>query len=320
MPNEQVEENVGQVPVIVNTADDPSVMSATTVAPYPDTVDTVEQGEQQKEEATASETEKPKEEEAKTEEPAAKVAPAKEEIEEEEKVPPGVQKRINKVTLARRTAERERDYERAKRLEAEEELKKMKAQIPAQDEPKIEDYEDETSFLKAYSRWSAKEEIRAVREESSREQQTAEEKSAIAQGYNTIDERMEEGREKYPDFDQVVMNKEVPISDPMVDILAESEDAADVLYYLGKHPDESAEIAALSPVAAAHRLGRIAERLKMPAASVHMENYQRSASHRSPSDHGDQLQRHGEDDPSGVRRTPGGQELSGNDIGERRER
>ena len=70
-------------------------------------------------------------------------------------------------------------------------------------------------------------------------------------------ERAEKASEKYPDFQQVAGNPNLPINEGMAEFIADSEAGPDVAYYLGKHPNEAAKIAQMSPIKAARELQRI---------------------------------------------------------------
>jgi hypothetical protein len=50
-------------------------------------------------------------------------------------------------------------------------------------------------------------------------------------------------RYRWADFDKAVFNTDWPVSPDMVSLMAESPYAADLAYYLAKHPNESAAIA-----------------------------------------------------------------------------
>ncbi len=65
------------------------------------------------------------------------------------------------------------------------------------------------------------------------------------------------GREKFPDFDAVVLNRQLSITETMRDLIVLSELGHDIAYYLGHHPAEARTIALRSPVAQAHAFGRI---------------------------------------------------------------
>jgi len=79
---------------------------------------------------------------------------------------------------------------------------------------------------------------------------------------------MEKGREKYADFNELVLHEDLKISPVMVEaiLLTDNDkvEAEDILYYLGKHPEESARIAKLSPLKAAGEIGKIEAKLSAP--------------------------------------------------------
>lgn len=63
------------------------------------------------------------------------------------------------------------------------------------------------------------------------------------------------------DYFEVTRSPSLNITQSMAEAVAESEEAAAVLYYLGKNPDVTDRIAALSPLAAAREIGRIEAKL-----------------------------------------------------------
>lgn len=80
----------------------------------------------------------------------------------------------------------------------------------------------------------------------------------------TFQAKVEAAREQLPDFDSV-FNAGVPVTDTMAELIAESERAPQVAYWLGKNPHEAARIASLP----AHRQGaelvRIEARVSPPS-------------------------------------------------------
>ena len=135
---------------IINGVDNPNLLSVDSTTPIVTDADIVEKDVEKKAEEEKKEPEESPEkkaEEDKKPEGEAKATPAedtkKDETKKEDDLKDPVEKRIGKLTKKWRTTERERDFERAKRLEAEAELAKLKAQIPAANEPKREDFEDE---------------------------------------------------------------------------------------------------------------------------------------------------------------------------------
>jgi len=87
-----------------------------------------------------------------------------------------------------------------------------------------------------------------ARREAEREQ------LALVEAYH---DREEQAREKYDDFEQVVYNRNLPITDVMAQTIQASEVGPDVAYYLGSNPKEADRIARLSPFLQAKEIGRI---------------------------------------------------------------
>ena len=67
--------------------------------------------------------------------------------------------------------------------------------------------------------------------------------------------------DKYDDFEQVVKNPNLPISDAMAEAIKASEVGPDVAYYLGTNIKEAARIAKLSPLLQAKEIGKIEGKL-----------------------------------------------------------
>ena len=76
-----------------------------------------------------------------------------------------------------------------------------------------------------------------------------------------------DGRERMPDFDQVVTER-TPVHQHAVPFIAQSERGAEVLYHLGKNPAAAADLYqkfASNPAQALIELGRIEARIATPA-------------------------------------------------------
>lgn len=84
------------------------------------------------------------------------------------------------------------------------------------------------------------------------------ERLALVEAYQ---DREEQAREKYDDFEQVVYNQNLPITDVMAQTIQASDVGPDVAYYLGSNPKEADRIARLSPFLQAKEIGRIEARL-----------------------------------------------------------
>lgn len=174
--------------------------------------------------------------------------------------------RINELTAHRRTAERERDelQERLQALEAR--LSETKPQ--AQQELAAQDFETYDQYVAAIAERQAATVIqRQLQELQQREEQNRQ--HARQQEVQTaLMSKMETAAERYDDFAEVVTDPNTQITTTMVEALAETENAGDIAYFLGKNPDKARVIASLSPLAQAREIGRLDERLGAQQKSV----------------------------------------------------
>lgn len=276
MGNEEIQEvkNISVIPTVRNDVDDPTALSVSSVNPLPEKADAIAKTEKEiiEEEAVASqrgiETDEEKAAREASEAEAAeapddeKTPPEKKETPPDPATPPKdtVQKRIDELTKKRRDAERLADNEKAKRLELEQELEKLRAAQGQDGKPRPEDFDTEAEFLEALTDWKLDQKA----QKSTKEATEGKEKEEIKKTSEELDAKFERGRKKHADFDTLVLADNLKISPVMVDTILFSDAAEDVLYYLGQHPDESAKIAALPPLRVAHELGKIEARLTAP--------------------------------------------------------
>lgn len=85
-------------------------------------------------------------------------------------------------------------------------------------------------------------------------------REAEAQRAATLDayqDREEEARNKYSDFEQVAYNPKLPVTETMAQTIQSSEIGPDVIYWLGSNPKEADRIARLSPLLQAREIGKI---------------------------------------------------------------
>ena len=259
--------------MIINGVDNANLMSVDSTTPIVTDTDVVsEKDDKAKEEVKVTEDKKEeKKEEKKEPEQKAADEPTKQSVEKteqdkekEEKVDDlkdPVEKRIGKLTKKWRTTERERDFERAKRLEAETELAKLKAQIPATGKPKREDFEDEDTFFEALTDWKIDAKMRSQQEVVAKKAGEETEKQAAEEIEQELEEISERGRDKHEDYNTVVFDKDLVLTQGMVETIIHSDIAEEILYYLGKNPDISAAIGEMTALKAAKEIGRIEARL-----------------------------------------------------------
>ena len=261
--------------MIINGVDNPNLLSVDSTTPVVTDADVIKKEEETKPEAKATEkepekkAEDKKEEEKKVEEKAKDEPPKasaentdkdKKEVKEDDLKDP-VEKRIGKLTKKWRTTERERDFERAKRLEAEAELAKLKSQIPSADKPKREDFEDDEEFLEALTDWKVESKLKTHSEVVTKKIGEDAEKQAAAEIEQELEEISEKGQDKYEDYSTVVFDKDLVLTQGMVETALLTDIAEDILYYLGKNPDISAAIGEMPALRAAKEIGKIEARL-----------------------------------------------------------
>lgn len=173
---------------------------------------------------------------------------------------PGVHQRIDELTKekhdarrAQESAERERDYWRdaATRQPAQQE-QPVQAAKQESGEPTLESCNfDVAEFNRVHYQWMRNQE-RQYEQAQARHQKFVESETAF--------------RADHPDYDQVVRNPALPITQLMAEEIADSDNPPAVAYYLGQNPNEAAAIAQMGERAMSRAIGRIEARLSAPPA------------------------------------------------------
>lgn len=257
---------------VINGVDNANILSINSIDPVATKVDEVKPSEDGKEEVKKEVKEEVKEEKKEAKPPEEKkdeeVKPDDSAKKEEKKADPPktetkdpVEKRIGTLTKKWRTAERERDYEKNKRLEVEKELRELKAKTPAGDKPKREDFEDEDKYIEALTDWKVESKLNAKLADTAKEVKEDEDKQVAAEIQEKVDEVTERGISKHDDYEEVVFVKDLALNQVMLDAILESDISEDILYFLGKNPDVSADIYKMKPLKAAKEIGKIEDRL-----------------------------------------------------------
>lgn len=180
-----------------------------------------------------------------------------------------VQARIDKATRHQRDAERRAEQAEARIRELETQSTPAEPAQPVPQlaqgntRPKVDDFTETDDPYQAHSFAAA--EYVLQQHEAAKQRQAAE--AAFA---NRVQEHRTHGAEKYADFDTVV--KQVPVYNfpaHVVEAIVDSDQGADLLYYLGTHESEARAVAAASPVKAILTLGQLAARFTAaPSGSV----------------------------------------------------
>lgn len=91
---------------------------------------------------------------------------------------------------------------------------------------------------------------------------------ALRATIETFNAKSEDARSRIQDFDAVVSNPNLKISPEMLEVIAESDRAPEIAYYLGKNPHEAAQIASLPSHLQGARLAQIEAKVSVPARKV----------------------------------------------------
>jgi hypothetical protein len=184
----------------------------------------------------------------------------------------GVQKRIDKLTAT--IYDLREEVERLKSGPAKGE---DKAAQPAKDgdpEPKEDDFNILTDWIKAHNLWSSRQALRE-RDESQQKQQIAEQEAAEAQElFEAHAQRVSEARTKYPDFDEIVNSAKTPWHDESAEdrkaaiafqiVVSSLDNSAEVLYHFSKNREELANLGGLSPLKVQQAVWRVSNSLSRP--------------------------------------------------------
>lgn len=186
--------------------------------------------------------------------------PATSKSEEDEPLPKGVQKRLDRLTARLKETE-EKLAAASRRSEPEKaETAKPADQDP---EPALKDFKDWNEWNAAHNRWLVRDEQRKL------DAKTAEEDAAAA-AKETFDAhlgRIEEARVAHEDFEDAIKGMPVfQFSSPAANqafqmAIVEAENSAELMYHLAKNPQEMAKFATLSPVRVQMLVGQISAKL-----------------------------------------------------------
>lgn len=181
----------------------------------------------------------------------------------------GVAKRIDELTANWRAAERRE--EQLRQLLAQQLTQPQPPQTfqpaqpqPTNERPVLEQFDSYESFTEALTDWKATQAVQTALQQREAAQRQAEEQRLQAERARTWEQRATDATTRYADFNEVALNRDLPVSPAMAEVIQSVDNGPDVLYHLGRNPAEAARIAALSPAQAAFALGSLAASLSAP--------------------------------------------------------
>jgi len=188
--------------------------------------------------------------------------------------PASLKSEIERLTEVREKAKRDADYWRREKAQARGDYFRGRQQpispgAPLQPSepkpPRQDEFDDYQKYQDAHSKFVADlVDYRTTQRIQSWEQAQVQKNAEVSyqQRLGTLQEKINTGFEKYPDFEDVAMAETVPINQVVMDVLAETEHPEDSDYYLGKNRDEAIQFSRMNPLAAARAIARIEMNLK----------------------------------------------------------
>jgi hypothetical protein len=182
--------------------------------------------------------ETPAPEQVPTAEPVAEETQAPEDQSTEQQSKTFTQEELDAI-VGKRLAREQRKWEREQSRRAQEAPQPTAA-------PSLEQFESVDEYADALATRKAEELL--ARREAERQ------KMDMLEAYQ---DREEEARSKYEDFEQVAYNPKLPITSVMAETIQASDLGPDLAYYLGTNPREADRISRLSPFLQAKEIGKI---------------------------------------------------------------
>lgn len=191
----------------------------------------------------------------------------KEEKPQEDHIPKGVQKRIDRAVRQKYEAEA-----RARVLE--ERLAALERQAPASkpqnvDAPRLEQFDNIEDYVTAKAEWVAEQQINktfSARERAEAEAKANQQRKSVGE---TWAKKVAQATAEMPDFEDVVASSDIQFNDPIaLQAIQESDVGPQIAYYLASNPDEADAIAQLTGTAAIRAIGRIEAKIQDKKVAV----------------------------------------------------
>lgn len=179
--------------------------------------------------------------------------------EEAEEEAPAPRKSRKTRAIERATAYLRRENEELKRkLESAGALPKEKEAEPPKEKqrPKRADFADDEAYEDALLAWGAE---KAVADKALKDAEAAN-KERFEKNIQNYAAQVEEAKDRYDDWDEVV-NQDIFIGKEVQLSILELENAAETIYYLGRHPAYAAKLGEMQPLSAVMEVGRLSQKL-----------------------------------------------------------
>ena len=172
------------------------------------------------------------------------------EAESEKPKKSGFEKRISKEVARKNEALREAEYWKKVALERQGEPQKAAVVEQAADKPKFSDYNDIETYTEALTDWKLEQKL------AQQEQKTK--AKTVADSYN---DRVKEFSKSRPDFQEVLASSDLSISDPVKELIFESDVGPALALYLAENEEEAERINGMSIVRQVAEIGKLEDKL-----------------------------------------------------------
>lgn len=208
--------------------------------------------------------------EEKTQEPSPAESKATEEKETEEKKPePRVSRSEKRIIELLGEVKALKAQLATPPAEKRTEEKKEAAEV-AEKKPELKDFADVEHYVEALTAFNTKAAIKEYETRRATADAEAAAKKADEEFRTSYNARLAKAKERHEDFEEVAFAPELPVkAGSIVDSwLLDSENGMEMLYHLGKHPEELDRINALKPFAQARELTKLELSLSETKSSV----------------------------------------------------
>ena len=180
---------------------------------------------------------------------------AEEEAKATEKSKDKLEKRFSKVTKRAQEAEERANAleQRLREVEAKANPQTIAQTANADDKPKADQFNDAFEYAEALAEWSAEKALKD-RDIADQQRKAEEERNKVTESWN---KKVSKAKEAIPDFNKVVSNSTVVVSDAIRDAILESDVGPQILYHLASDDDYAESITKMSAIKALKEIGRL---------------------------------------------------------------
>lgn len=171
-----------------------------------------------------------------------------------------VQERINQITREKYEERRAREEAEKKLAEYEAKLAEHENQIPPK--PKYDEYDTDEAYESAVRAHERK-----VVEVENRRQQGAQTQQQQDDAFEASKQKIQQSlmeAKHIPGLMEIAQDPQLPIDRDMIEVLSDSDKAAEIIYHLGTHLDKAYEIMQMSPARKTRELLKLESEIEKP--------------------------------------------------------